>query len=175
MSEETHAWKYSECPTTEVSVRLSATADAVWALVSDISLPTRWSTEVQATAWLDGATGPSPGARFGGHNRHAAIGEWDVECTVTQFVPNRCFEWSIGDPSHPSSIWRFIIDDDGDDGSVVLRQEFQMGPAPSGLNMAIDAMPDKESRIISRRLAEHRQNMQANLDGIRELLKSGAR
>jgi hypothetical protein len=60
---------------------------------------------------------------------------------------------------------------DGFDGSVVLRQEMQMGPARSGLNPAIDAMPDKESRIIARRLDEHRANMQANLDGVKSVVE----
>ena len=44
-----------------------------------------------------------------------------------------------------------------------------MGPAPSGLNAAIDAMPDKEERIIARRLDEHRANMERTLAGIKEM------
>jgi hypothetical protein len=35
------------------------------------------------------------------------------------------------------------------------------------LTVGIAAQPDKEARIISRRLAEWHQNMQANLDWIR--------
>ena len=42
-----------------------------------------------------------------------------------------------------------------------------MGPARSGINLAIDAMPDKESKILHRRLAEHRANMEATLAGIK--------
>lgn len=162
-------WKYSECPTTSASVEIDGRVDAVWELVSDISTPTRWSTEVQLTSWLDEATEPSVGARFAGHNQHAAIGEWDVVCTVTRFEPGRCFEWVVGEPEHPAAVWRFVLD--GSDGSVVLRQEMQMGPARSGLNPAIDAMPDKESKIIARRLDEHRANMQANLDGVKSLVE----
>ena len=45
----------------------------------------------------------------------------------------------------------------------------RMGPARSGINMAIDAMPDKESRILYRRLSEHRANMERTLLGIKEL------
>jgi hypothetical protein len=45
----------------------------------------------------------------------------------------------------------------------------RMGPAPSGLNIAIDAMPDKEEKIIARRLAEHQRNMAATLEGIKNL------
>jgi Polyketide cyclase / dehydrase and lipid transport len=165
-------WKYSDCPTTAVSTHIAATIESVWELVSDISLPTRWSSEVQATSWLDDANGPTCGARFAGRNAHAAIGEWEVVCTVTRFESNRCFEWSVGEPEYPSAVWRFVIE--GADGSVVLRQEFQMGPAPSGLNIAIDAMPEKESRIIARRLAEHQTNMLANLEGIKAVLEGVA-
>jgi hypothetical protein len=75
----------------------------------------------------------------------------------------------VGEPEHPSAVWRFVLD--GSDGSVVLRQEMQMGPARSGLSKAIDAMPDKESKIIARRLGEHRANMQANLDGVKSLVE----
>jgi hypothetical protein len=44
-----------------------------------------------------------------------------------------------------------------------------MGPAPSGLNIAIAAMPEKEERIIARRLEEFEANMKATLDGIKRL------
>jgi hypothetical protein len=55
-----------------------------------------------------------------------------------------------------------------DDG-VQLRQGTRMGPAPSGLNIAIAAMPEKEERIIARRLVEFEVNMKATLDGIKQL------
>ena len=165
-------WKYSECPTTSVSLEVAGDVASVWELVSDISTPTQWSSEVQRTSWLDGANGAALGARFAGHNQHAAIGEWDVVCTVTRFEPPRCFEWVVGEPEHPSTVWRFVVD--GADGAVVLRQEMQMGPARSGLNPAIDAMPDKESRIIARRLEEHRVNMLANLQGVKSLVEGAA-
>jgi hypothetical protein len=47
----------------------------------------------------------------------------------------------------------------------------QMGPARSGINLAIDAMPEKEDRILRRRLDEHRRNMEGNLRGIKELVE----
>ena len=50
---------------------------------------------------------------------------------------------------------------------VLIRQWGRMGPGPSGLTPAILAQPDKEARIVARRLAEWQQNMQANLDWIR--------
>ena len=43
------------------------------------------------------------------------------------------------------------------------------GPAPSGLSIAISAMPEKEERIVARRLGEFEANMRATLDGVKRL------
>ena len=40
--------------------------------------------------------------------------------------------------------------------------------------MAIDAHPDKEERVLQRRLAEVQANMQATVDGIRALAETPA-
>ena len=70
----------------------------------------------------------------------------------------------------PSSAWRFTLRPDGDGTRVT--QWMRMGPGRSGINAAIDAMPDKEDRILRRRLAEHRSNMEATLQGIKQLAES---
>ncbi len=44
-----------------------------------------------------------------------------------------------------------------------------MGPGSSGTATAIERMPDKEERIVLRRIAEMRPNMQRTVDGIRQL------
>ncbi len=50
-----------------------------------------------------------------------------------------------------------------------------LGPARSGLSRAIDAMPDKEERIVARRLDEHRANMVKTIEGIKALAEEQAR
>ena len=47
-----------------------------------------------------------------------------------------------------------------------------MGPAPSGLTIAITAMPDKEERIVARRLEEYETNMRATVEGIKQLAEA---
>lgn len=47
-----------------------------------------------------------------------------------------------------------------------------MGLASSGLTHAINAMPDKEERIVARRLQEWERTMQATLDGIKQRLEA---
>ena len=161
--------RYADGPTAEVEVEVDAPVERVWALVSDIALPARFSSELQSARWLD--DGPALGARFVGRIQHPAAGTWETTCVVTRCEPHRSFEWAVGDPEHPSARWRFDLEPRAG-GGTRLRQWMQMGPAPSGLTPAIEAMPDKEERIVARRLEEHRANMGATLTGIKELAES---
>jgi Polyketide cyclase / dehydrase and lipid transport len=161
--------RYRDCPTVEVTLTVAASPEAVWALVSDIQLPARFSSEFLGAEWIDGAGGPTVGARFVGRNHHAAIGDWETTSTICDYVPGRRFGWAVGNVDHPSATWRFILEPDG--AGTRLTQWMQMGPARSGINLAIDAMPDKESKILHRRLGEHRANMEATLAGIKRVLE----
>jgi uncharacterized protein YndB with AHSA1/START domain len=162
--------RYRDCPTVEAEVVVAARPATLWALVCDIELPARFSTEFAGAEWLDGATGPDLGARFVGHNAHPAVGQWDTVSTISAYEPGQLFEWSVGEPDEPSAAWRFTLRPDGDGTRVT--QWMRMGPGRSGINAAIDAMPDKEDRILRRRLAEHRSNMEATLQGIKQLAES---
>ena len=164
--------RYADGPTTQVDVVVDAPVERVWALVSDIGLPARFSSELRGAEWLDDATAPSVGARFVGRSHHPAAGEWETTCVVTVFEPGRSFGWAVGDPDQPSASWRFDLEAHGP--GVRLRQSMRMGPAPSGLTPAILAMPEKEERIVARRLDEHRANMQATLEGIKALAEADA-
>lgn len=159
--------RFADRPTTEADVLIDAPPAAVWALVSDITLPVRFSTELLDANWLEGATGPAEGARFVGRSRHQAIGEWETTSVVTACQPERVLEWAVGDPEAPGSRWRFTLEPESD--GTRLTQWMQIGPGRSGINMALEAMPDKESRILRYRLDEHRDNMLRTLEGIKEL------
>jgi hypothetical protein len=156
--------KYADGPSVEVEARVDAPPAVVWSLVSDIATPCRFSEELQDTRWIDAT-------HFAGRNHHDAVGEWETTCTVVANEPERVFAWVVGEPDNASAQWRFSLEA-VDGGATLLRQWMQMGPAPSGLTPAILAMPDKEERIIARRLEEHRKNMQATVDGIKGLAES---
>jgi hypothetical protein len=164
--------RLSDCPTAEVSVVVAAAPRAVWPLVADIELPARYSSEFQGGEWLDGATVPALGARFKGRNYHPAAGEWETTSTICEYEPQQRLGWSVGSPEFPAARWRFVLEPEAD--GTRLTQWVQLGPGPSGISNAIESMPDKESRILYRRLAEHRANMQATIDGIKALAESPA-
>jgi hypothetical protein len=164
--------RYADGPGVGVEVRIDAPPARVWELVSDIELPARFSEELQGAEWLDGATGPALGATFRGTNRHQAIGEWQTASVLVACEPGVAFAWAVGEPDNPSASWRYDLSPSGD--GTLLRYSCVLGPAPSGLSAAIERMPDKEERIIERRLDEHRANMQRVVDGIKQLAEAGS-
>ena len=137
----------------------------MWELVSDIDLPARFSEEFRGASWID--DGPALGARFVGRNQHPAIGEWEVECFVEVFEEGRAFGWANGDPSIPGARWRFDLEPC--EVGTRLRFSMSMGPGPSGISAAIEAQPDKEPRILHRRVSEHHANMTRTIAGIRDV------
>jgi hypothetical protein len=160
--------KYGDGPSTEVDVLINAPIERVWELVTDINLPAKFSTEFLGAHWLDDV--PRVGARFQGRNHHPAMGKWETTSFVNRYEPRRAFGWAVTDPDVPSSCWWFELEQEQD--GVRLRQGTRMGPAPSGLTFAITAMPDKEERIIARRLREYEANMRATIEGIKQLAEA---
>ena len=121
-------------------------------------------------SWTDG--GPALEAAFVGRNRHPAIGEWEVESYIDTFVPGRSFGWATVDRTNPGSRWRFDLTPDGK--GARLRYSMSMGPGPSGISVAIESMPQKEPRILRRRILEHHVNMVRTIEGIRALAEATA-
>jgi len=158
---------YADSPVVAAEIHIDAPPQRVWELVSDIFLMPELSTELQGVAWLDGAAGPAAGHRFTGRSAHPAMGEWETVSTITECDPPRRFAWAVGDPGHPSATWRFTLKPDG--AGTLLEQWYQMGPARSGLNIAIDAMPDKEQKIVFVRMREFEKNMTVTLEHIKQL------
>ncbi len=170
---------YADTPVVTAQIEIEAPPERVWPLVSDIFLMPGLSGELQEVAWLDGVAGPAVGCRFAGRNANAALGSWETISTVIECDPPRCFAWAVGDPAHPSTTWRFTLRRAGAAGAgtdvagTVLEQWMQMGPARSGLSLAIDAMPDKETKIVFVRLRELEGGMKRNLAAIKELAARG--
>jgi hypothetical protein len=159
--------RFADGPTTSAEVLIDATPEQVWAVVSDIMVPASFSTELVAVEWLDGATAACEGARFLGRSYHEAVGEWETTSVVTACEEGRLLEWAVGDPADAGATWRFTITESAE--GTLLTQWMRLGPGRSGLSRALDAMPDKESKIIANRLREHRANMERTLNGMKAL------
>lgn len=161
--------KYADGPSVEVEVIVDASVGRVWQLACDIELPAAFSAELQGASWID--DGPALGARFVGRSQHPALGSWETTSWVTCYEPCRAFAWAVSDVHNPSATWWYTMEESG--GRVRLLHGGRMGPAASGLTAAITAMPDKEERIIDRRLEEWSRNMRATVEGIKHLAEGG--
>lgn len=162
--------RYADTPTVEARIWIDAPVGRVWPLVSDVGLMPRMSEELQSAQWLDGVTGPALGARFVGHSRHPALGEWSTTSSVVEFEPERLFAWAVGDPGNPSALWRFRLEAGA--GGTELSEWVQLGPGRSGLSLAIDQMPDKEQKIVFVRMREFERNITATLAQIKDLAET---
>jgi hypothetical protein len=85
---------------------------------------------------------------------------------VVEVDEGRRWVWNVMGPEGVSATWAFEVEPASD--GALIRQWARMGPGPSGLTYAITAKPEKEARIVAGRLAEWQQNMQTNLDCIRD-------
>ncbi len=154
-----------------VEVDVAAGPRKLWALISDPTVPARFSEELRSVEWLDGATGPAVGARFRGHNEMANFGAWSTECTITACDPERRFAWVVGDPADPAASWSFELDMLGP-WRTRLRQHVTIGERGSGTASMIHAEPEREQRVLGWRRKALRRAMQTTVEGIRDLAEA---
>ena len=161
---------HADGPGVTVEVDVKAPPTDVWPYISDIQLPARFSDEFQGAEWLSDT--PEVGATFLGRNQNENLGDWEVTCHVAGYEENRVFAWNAGDAEDPSAQWRFELISLA--GSTRLRFSMVLGPGPSGLTAVIDAMPDKEAKIIANRQKHQAANMRRTIEGIRDLVEGRA-
>lgn len=157
--------RHADKPTAEEEIHVGATPEQLWPLVTDITLITRTSEELVAAHWSDVDARPAVGRTFVGTNQNEYFGEWQTTSTVTECDPPTVFGWTVGDLDEPNTTWRFTVRPDRD--GCVVTQWVRLGYGPSGLHLAIRSMPDKEERIVARRMKEFRTGMRANLEEIK--------
>ena len=155
-----------------VEIDIKARPEIVWEFVSDVNLSAEFSEEFQGGEWDDPDGDSGVGSTFTGHNKHPQVGEWSTTSHVTVWDPPREFAWSVADPEAPAAQWRFTVEKVP--GGSRLRYHVRLGPGRSGLTPAIEAMPDKEARIVAGRQREHQQNMQRVIEGIKEKAETQA-
>jgi hypothetical protein len=91
---------------TATSREISASAETVWALVSDLPNMGEFSPENTGGSWGDGATGPALGATFTGKNKNG-FRRWSTTATVTACEPGQAFEIAITSGRTPIANWRY--------------------------------------------------------------------
>lgn len=164
--------RHADGPGAFVEVDVKAAPEFLWPYVSDISFSADYSDEFKGARWGDEVTQPAVGARFIGANNNEFLGDWEIDCFLNRYDENRTFGWVSSDADNPGAQWWF--DTSPIAGATRLRFSVRIGPGPSGLTMAIANMPDKEPRIIERRIQGLTANMTRVVNGIKEAAEGDA-
>jgi uncharacterized protein YndB with AHSA1/START domain len=148
----------------EVTVRMAAPVERVWALVSDVTRIGEFSPETFEAEWLGDATGPEVGARFRGHVKRNGRGPtyW-AECVVTECVPDRTFAFGVEMRGEILNTWRYDLAPDGDGTAVT--ESFTLTPTlPMKLYWAV---------LGWARGRTNRNGMQQTLDRMKTVVEAG--
>jgi Polyketide cyclase / dehydrase and lipid transport len=102
-----------ELTTDSVSRYIEASADDLYAIVSDVTRQPEMSPEVVSCEWIKGATGPAVGARFKAIN-HAGRGpNWPNKPVVVAAHPGREFAFARTEALAGTVEWRYLFEPDG--------------------------------------------------------------
>ncbi|ANY07497.1 SRPBCC family protein [Pseudonocardia sp. HH130630-07] len=146
-------------------LRVDAPADAVWALVSDVTRAGEWSPEATGGQWRDGAAGPAVGARFVGGNRRGRI-RWSTHCRVTECEPPHRFTFVV---TESRTAWGWVLtpaDDHAGTHVVAWRENVGRTSLPVRLL--------QRSGLLGRdREALMRSGLQHSLERVKSLVEDG--
>jgi hypothetical protein len=115
----------------QVTVHVDAPPDVVYALVADVTRTPEFSPEVQRCTWLDGATGPTVGARFEAVNKATRGPAWTNRPIVTTAVPAREFAFSRTEKFAGTIVWRYQLEPDAT--GTRLTESYQVTRPITGL------------------------------------------
>jgi hypothetical protein len=89
---------------------MSAPAEKIWNLIADVRNTGKFFPEVMEAEWLDGASGPALGARFGGHVKRNEIGPvyWTTR-RVTACEPGREFGFDVLVGDTAANTWHYKL------------------------------------------------------------------
>jgi uncharacterized protein YndB with AHSA1/START domain len=108
-------------------VHMTAPADRVWDVVTDVTRIGEFSPETFEAKWSDGATGPELGAHFRGHVKRNGKGPiyWNT-CQVTACEPGREFAFGVGPDGKAMNTWRYVLEPTADGTDVT--ESFELTP-----------------------------------------------
>jgi uncharacterized protein YndB with AHSA1/START domain len=132
---------------------IAATAEQLFAMVSDLPRMGEWSPENTGGRWTKGSTGPGVGAKFEGDNRNGSK-SWKTGSTVTAYDPDRRFAFSVDKPLKVAD-WAYSFDVVDGGCKVTETWTDQRGRLLRALGKPFSGVADRE--------AHNRAGMEATL------------
>jgi uncharacterized protein YndB with AHSA1/START domain len=99
----------------EASVKISASPEAIWAVISDVTRVGEWSGECRRCEWVGDARAPVPGARFRGRNHRGGV-RWTRLNEVIGVARPHTLVWRTvaRAPYLDSTEWRMSLVEEGE-------------------------------------------------------------
>jgi len=146
-----------------VSREISAPADQLYEMVSDVTRMGEWSPENEGGTWLGGATAATPGAKFRATNR---VGKrsWKTVATVVEASPGRRFSFVVSAGPVKAAEWSYTFEA-GANGCLVTESWDDLRP---GWFKKITGL----ATGVSDRPAHNRRGMQQTLANLAETAES---
>jgi hypothetical protein len=163
---------------TSASLDVACPPLAAWRLVTAIERIGQFSPECIDAKWVDGASGPSEGARFEGTNRVVDEANdmefiWVRPCTVIAAQPPERFAYTVGDryDGTAATCWDTKIEPTAT--GCRITQHFQHLPRGlSGIRHQADDDPTQAERIVEDRMQSLTNGMAQTLQRMKQVLES---
>lgn len=125
---------------------VSAPAQTVWALVSDVTRMGQWSPETRSCRWLRGATAAALGASFQGSNRNRNR-RWKTSCTIDECEPGKSFGFYVHFGPKRLSHWSYRFEETNEGTSCVVTESMTnfVGPRMSKMGGMISGVSDRST------------------------------
>jgi len=153
--------------TGQARVHVNATPEALYDMVSDVTRMREWSPETIKCAWIDGATGPAPGARFKGTNKRGFI-RWSTKPEVLVADRGREFTF-VTASSGPSTKWTYRFEPSAQGGTDLVESFELLDP-----DSPIVAFVERHIMRINDRKADLEAGMQRTLERIKAVAERAA-
>lgn len=108
----------------QVTLHMAADPATIYALVADVTRTPEFSPEIVECRWLDGATGPTVGARFKARNKMPNRPAFSNKPVVTVAEPSRVFAFTRTEPFGGTVEWRYELEPDGVGGGTTVAESY---------------------------------------------------
>jgi Polyketide cyclase / dehydrase and lipid transport len=145
------------------STDVRASADQVYAVISDVTRIPEWSPETARAEW-------SAPDRFNAWNRRR-LGRWRTTATVVEAEPGRRFSFIVQIMGRDWTQWTYLIEPRSTADATRLTEEFRMCvPMPFGV-LAFERL----FLFVWDRRKDLQNNLQVSVDRIRAIVEAGIR
>ena len=93
----------------QANIEVRASSSVLYDAVSDVRRMGEWSPECQRCEWIDGAVGPTVGARFKGSNRRGIV-RWSTTPRVVVADTGQEFAFVTGHRGRDMTKWTYRFD-----------------------------------------------------------------